>query len=227
MMEHSGDGRARSVMAYSVSRRIALLDNDPRALLSVRQLIEDRLAPSQVIWMAERGEDAIRQCRDARTMPDLLVVDMSLEGLQGASVCRRIRARSPRPALLGITSFSMRRYRRKASDAGLQGLVGKSDENEILDGIRRVAVGAVFDGFDTAQVAHLRLRHDHSVNLLLTIREEQVINLLAVSGLRNVEIADALGIEESTVRKHLQHIVAKLGASSVRQAAAIWLERAE
>ncbi|OZG62545.1 LuxR family transcriptional regulator [Bifidobacterium lemurum] len=223
----SVEGRDGRFHRYPVSYRIALLDNDRRALLSLQELVEQHLAPSQVIWTAERGEDAIGRCCDARQTPDLLVVDMSLEGLQGSSVCRRIRAQSTRPAILGITSFSLNWYRQKASVCGMQGLIGKSDDQEIAQAMRVVAAGGALPGFDTAQMAHLRLKNDHSLNLLLTMREEEIISLSAERGMSNQEIGDLLGIADATVRKHMQHIVAKLNANSVRHASAIWLNQAE
>ncbi|NMM94331.1 response regulator [Bifidobacterium oedipodis] len=219
--------RNEQLYRYPVSYRIALLDNDRRALLSLQELVEQHLAPSQVIWTAERGEDAIERCCDARQIPDLLVVDMSLEGLQGSSVCRRIRARSARPAILGITSFSLNWYRQKATACGMQGLIGKSEDREIVLAMQQVAAGKTFPGFDMPQMAHLRLKNDHSLNLLLTMREEEIITLSAERGMSNQEISDLLGITEATVRKHMQHIVTKLNANNVRHAAAIWLNQAE
>lgn len=71
--------------------RVALVDNDPRALESLRLLIEAKVPTAYVVWTATSGDEAIERCQRNDDNLNLLVLDMSMEGLQGPAICHRIR----------------------------------------------------------------------------------------------------------------------------------------
>lgn len=64
--------------------RVALVDNDPRALESLSLLIEAKVPTAYVVWTATSGDEAIERCQRNDDNLNLLVLDMSMEGLQGA-----------------------------------------------------------------------------------------------------------------------------------------------
>ena len=76
---------------YCADARVAIVDNDERALESVVSLFADRLPQIDVIWSTTEGLRAIKSCKEHELKPDLLLLDMSSEGIQGPSVCRGIR----------------------------------------------------------------------------------------------------------------------------------------
>lgn len=63
--------------------RIALVDNDPRALDSLSAVIASKVPTAYVVWTATSGCEAIERCQDANGHVSLLILDMSMEGLQG------------------------------------------------------------------------------------------------------------------------------------------------
>lgn len=71
--------------------RVALVDNDPRALESLSLLIEAKVPTAYVVWTATSGDEAIERCQRNDDNLNLLVLDMSMEGLQGPAICHRIR----------------------------------------------------------------------------------------------------------------------------------------
>lgn len=91
--------------------RIALVDNDPRALESLSYLIEAKVPTAYVVWTATSGNEAIERCQETGNNLSLLILDMSMEGLQGPATCRRIRLVDRHLPILGVTSFSIRSYR--------------------------------------------------------------------------------------------------------------------
>ncbi|MBT1162638.1 MULTISPECIES: response regulator [Bifidobacterium] len=206
-------------------RRVAIVDNDPRSLASLRTLIKEQLARSSVIWTTANGSETVQLCSQTETMPNLLMLDMSLEGLQGPEVIRRIRRVSGNTAILAITSFSLPRYTYKVQRAGGQGIVSKNNENDILNAAAALLSGQVQNGFESPKMAHIRITHEQSTQPALTIREAEIIDLVANEGLLDAEVATTLGISEATVRKHMQNIMTKLGARSSRQAVALWMNR--
>lgn len=148
---------------------------------------------------------------------------MSMEGVSGISVCRRIRTRIGKVGILAMTAYSIDRYAEKASMAGAQGIVGKSDEQQIVTAIRTVASGGTWgEGFEIALTAHVRLKNQTSANAVLTDREFEVMDSFA-AGMSIQAIAETLNITPETVKKHGQRAMHKLGANSRWQAVAMWL----
>lgn len=129
--------------------RIALVDNDPRALESLSYLIEAKVPTAYVVWTATSGNEAIERCQETGNNLSLLILDMSMEGLQGPATCRRIRLVDRHLPILGVTSFSIRSYRDKLMEAGAQGLISKEDSDQLAQAIERLCGGSVMEGFES------------------------------------------------------------------------------
>lgn len=140
--------------------RIALVDNDPRALESLSYLIEDKVPTAYVVWTATSGNEAIERCQETGNNLSLLILDMSMEGLQGPATCRRIRLVDRHLPILGVTSFSIRSYRDKLMEAGAQGLISKEDSNQLAQAIERLCGGSVMEGFESPALANLRISRE-------------------------------------------------------------------
>lgn len=184
--------------------RIALVDNDPRALDSLSAVIASKVPTAYVVWTATSGCEAIERCQDANGHVSLLILDMSMEGLQGPATCRRLRLMGQRMPILGATSFSINSYRDKLVEAGAQGLVGKENADQLAQIIMRMCNGEVMEGFEPPALANLRISREAETTPALTVREEQIISLCA-EGMLDRDIAERLGISEATIRKHMQN----------------------
>ena len=191
--------------------RIALVDNDPRALDSLSAVIASKVPTAYVVWTATSGCEAIERCQDANGHVSLLILDMSMEGLLGQ-----------RMPILGATSFSINSYRDKLVEAGAQGLVGKENADQLAQIIMRMCNGEVMEGFEPPALANLRISREAETTPALTVREEQIISLCA-EGMLDRDIAERLGISEATIRKHMQSILRKLNCKTSRQAVALWV----
>ena len=202
--------------------RIALVDNDPRALDSLSAVIASKVPTAYVVWTATSGCEAIERCQDANGHVSLLILDMSMEGLQGPATCRRLRLMGQRMPILGVTSFSINSYRDKLVEAGAQGLVGKENSDQLAQIIMRMCNGEVMEGFEPSALANLRISREAETTPALTVREEQIISLCA-EGMLDRDIAERLGISEATIRKHMQSILRKLNCKTSRQAVALWV----
>lgn len=202
--------------------RVALVDNDPRALESLSLLIEAKVPTAYVVWTATSGDEAIERCQRNDDNLNLLVLDMSMEDLQGPAICHRIRLMDRHLPILGITSFSINSYRSRLMEAGAQGLIGKEDSDQLAKTIERLCGGNVMEGFEPPALANVRIRREEETSPRLTVREEQIISLCA-DGMLDREIAERLDISESTVRKHMQGILKKLNCKTARQAVALWV----
>ena len=200
---------------------VGIVDNDRFVLPSLKTSIEELSDDMQVIWTTSDGGQAVTNCLTAATRPKVLLADMSMEGVSGISVCRRIRTRIGKVGILAMTAYSIDKYAEKASLAGAQGIVGKSDDQQIVTAIRTIASGGTWgDGFEIALTAHVRLKNQISVNAVLTDREFEVMDSFA-AGMSIQAIAETLNITPETVKKHGQRAMHKLGANSRWQAVAM------
>ena len=202
--------------------RIALVDNDPRALLSLTNSIEQMFDSVSVVFTTTKGETAL----EYRNKVSLWILDMSLEDMSGTNVCRRLRTRAGNIAtpILGVTSFSLERYRTAMIVAGGQGLVDKSDDSAIKQAIQLLVQGKTLKGFESPSAARHRILNEEKRHNELTRREQEVISLTA-KGMLDEEVANQMGVTKDTIRKHMQHILQKLGLHTARQAAVYWVNR--
>lgn len=201
---------------------IAVVDNDPMALSALTQLISEQTTFTSLLWTSMDAQHALEHCSRPEDTPDILITDMSLEGIQGDSLCRRLRLTNTRTRVLAVTSFSLSSYEYKALRAGAQGLVSKNDEKAIIQAIATLQRNDSLPGFETPILAQTRLKHENT-SPLLTVREEEVIGLVSERGLTDREVGAEIGVKEATVRRHMHNIMKKLKAKTARQAVAIWL----
>ena len=204
---------------------VGIADDDARSLASLRLIVVELVPDASVPWTTTSGIRAVDLCLDESTRPDMLLLDMSLEGLQGPSACRMIREHLDTMPILAITSFALDRYRDPCLRAGAQGLVGKGTERDIagaIDTIRRT--GTYGEGFETCRDAHDRLLHTPRRDDERLSRQEVTVMDMLADDLDDRQIAQRLGISENTVRKHIQHAKVKLHAASRLQAVVRWIK---
>ncbi|PWG66254.1 response regulator transcription factor [Bifidobacterium callitrichidarum] len=207
---------------------IGLLDNDEFSLAFLERSIGELMPEARVIWKTTSGRDAVARCLDARTSPNVLLTDMSMDELSGLVVCKTIRTETARVMILAVTSFSLAVYAAKAAEAGAQGIVPKSVETPIIQAIRTVAAGGTWgEGFETAAAAHARLGGRHTPRqLLLSDREAEAMNLCS-RGLDTEQIAENMHLSQSSVKTYLQRAIRKLGVTTRGQAVALWTGASE
>lgn len=178
-----------------------------------------------VVGTAADGADAVRLARE--TNPDVVLMDLSMPGMDGVEATRQLMNVSPVSKVVILTSFSEAERITDAVRAGAIGYLLKDAEPEaLIAGVRSAAAGdAPFD----ARAARALLpppadspaggQADHP----LTARELEILKLV-VAGLPNKSIARQLGISEKTVKSHLTNAFAAIGVAD-RTSAAVWAER--
>lgn len=174
----------------------------------------------EVVGDAADGQAAVDTY--VTTRPDVVLMDLSMPGMDGIQATTRIRQIDPSASVLVLTSFSDRKRVADALGAGATGYVLKdADPSAIVDSICAVAGGA--SPMDPRVVsALLQDRRTTSVTDL-TSRELEVLRLVT-KGRINKQIANELGISEKTVKAHLGRVFQRLGVSD-RTQAALWAER--
>lgn len=157
----------------------------------------------RVVAEASNGEEAVAMYEQFR--PDVTLMDLQLPRLNGLEATRAIRKINPAARIVVLTMYQGDEDIYRAIQAGAVGYVLKDSlSDELLRVIREVHRGGTAVPPDVA--AKLALRTSHAS---LTTREVQVLEVLR-TGMRNKEIADALGITEETARTHIKNIFLKL-----------------
>ena len=199
--------------------RVVLVDDHQILRVSLARLleVEDDI---EVVGTAGDGADAVRLVTDLQ--PDVVLMDLSMPGMDGVEATRRITAAVEATKVVVLTSFSDRERILEALDAGAIGYLLKDAEpEELLRGVRAAARG---DWPLDPRAARLLLGDGgRPERPRLSEREREVLTLV-VDGLANKLIARRLGISERTVKAHLTHIFEQLGVSD-RTQAALWAER--
>jgi DNA-binding NarL/FixJ family response regulator len=154
--------------------------------------------------------------------PDVVLMDLLMEPLDGIETTRRIRARYDDVEIVALTSFAEEGRVHAALEAGASGYVLKDAEVEdVVAAIRAVHRGGL--QLDPTIARRLLSWQAEKASDVLTPRELDVLRLIG-AGKANKEIAACLELSERTVRTHVSSILAKLGLSS-RTQAALWAAR--
>ena len=188
--------------------RLVIVDDHPlvrdglRARLSVVPGLE-------VIGEAASGDAALELA--AALMPDLMLVDVGMRGMNGIELATQLRLRHPGIRVLMLSMYDNREYVLSAIRAGARGYVLKeSPAEEILSAISAVCAGG---NYFSAQISNLVLRPGATNAPQLTAREHEVLLLLA-HGRSNKLVARRLDISVRTVETHRLSLRRKLGVDS-------------
>jgi DNA-binding NarL/FixJ family response regulator len=180
----------------------------------------------EVVADAEGGAQALEllaQLASEGRRPDVVVMDLKMEPLDGIESTRQIRARYSEVEVVALTSFGEEERVRAALEAGASGyLLKDSDADEVSAAIRAAHRGELLldPAIARSLVSSLRAESREGPVAELTARELEILRLLA-RGKANKEIAAELQISERTARTHVSNILGKLGLAS-RTQAALW-----
>ena len=178
-------------------------------------------AEPDIRLVGEAGTGAEAVAVIAVLRPAIVVVDLLLPDIGGAEVIRHICSRSADTGFVVLTSVAGDEEIYRALEAGAKGYLFKDmARKELIQAIRAVHKG---QRYIPAQVGG-RIAENFP-RTELSAREIEVLQLVAV-GMRNKEIAHQLGISESTVMTHMQHILEKLHATDRTEAVTTALRRA-
>ncbi len=167
-----------------------------------------------VVATATDGERLLEAIE--RFQPDVVVMDLQMPYMDGATCLRHIRARGWPVRVLVLSAFGDADSLRTAIAAGADGFALKTESPQhTLTAIRQIAAGQlVFPQAARRWLAGTGVADRDT----LTEREEKILELLA-EGLSNAQIGARLHLSENTVKFHLRNIYAKLGVSNRTEAA--------
>lgn len=191
--------------------KLLLVDDHAILRAGLRQLLAltAPLGAAATILEAGDGEQALLLARQER--PDVVVLDLTLPGLGGIELLRRLLAQDAALRVLVLSMHAEPAYAARALQAGARGYVSKSAApDEMLTALRRVAAGGRYVEAELAQALAVQGAADPLQ--ALSERNLEMLRLLA-EGHSLAEIAATLGLGYKTVANTLSQIKATLGVA--------------
>ncbi|SFG38384.1 two component transcriptional regulator, LuxR family [Desulfotomaculum arcticum] len=173
----------------------------------------------EVIGEASDGEEGVQLALSLR--PDVILMDLVMEGMDGIEATRRIIKENPEARIIVLTSFIDDETVYPVIEAGAMSYILKTARApRIAEAIRAAYKGeSILEAKVTGKmIQRMRAADQKLPHEDLTDRELDVLRLIG-EGKNNQEIADALIIGIKTVKTHVSHILYKLGVEDRTQAA--------
>jgi len=210
-------GQARAALAART--RIFVVDDHPIVRQGLSQLI-DREPDLTVCGEAEDARTAI--CAIASSRPDIVIVDVSLEGPDGLDLLKSIRSQDERLPVLMLSMHDESLYAERALRAGANGYIMKQEATDrVLTAVRQILKGEVYVSERMARkmvqqfVGRTGVTRRHTVDDL-TDRELEVFRLIG-KGRGTRQIAEELHLSVKTVETYYAHIKEKLSLKNARE----------
>jgi len=170
---------------------------------------------------AASGQAAVQLC--AQLQPDVVLMDMVMPDMDGATATRLIRKQSPLIQVIALTSFKEEILVQSALQAGAIGYLLKDvSVDELAQAIRAAHAGRTTLSPEAAQALVHAASQPPAPGIDLTERERAVLALM-VEGLNNTQIAARLTVSPSTVKSHVSNILSKLAVASRTEAVTLAL----
>jgi DNA-binding NarL/FixJ family response regulator len=200
---------------------VTILIADDHALFrkGLRALLEKQ-RDLQVVAETTDGPETLSAA--VRLRPDVVLMDISMPGLNGIEVCRRILAEGIPARIVMLSMHTGRRFVTESLKAGAMGYLQKdSTFEELLAALESVRAGRIYlsrliDDSVIRDYVALARQTSASAFSVLSAREREVLQLLA-EGKGTKEIAGALRVSGKTIETHRQRIMEKLNAHSVAE----------
>jgi DNA-binding NarL/FixJ family response regulator len=190
--------------------RVLLADDHSIVRAGLRRLVEDA-GDMVVVADAADGREAISKVQES--LPDVVVIDLSMPGMDGLEVVRRLLSRDPKLPVLILTMHEEEQYVVRAIEAGAMGYVTKRSAAELLlKAIRKVHAGGRFLSESASEALATRMAKGAAARSpldTLSTREIQVLRGLAL-GKSNREIAETYHISIKTIDTYRARLLKKL-----------------
>jgi DNA-binding NarL/FixJ family response regulator len=184
-------------------------------------------AEMQVVGQTSNAEEALPRIEEQS--PDVVVVEISLGGVDGLTLTRRVRSVAPQTRILVFSVYDASMYAERAIEAGASGYLMKTKPTqEVVQAIHGVAEGEICLGREVLfDVLDSVLRPDENGDSgveVLSLRELTVFQMLG-DGNSVAEIAESLNRSRKTIERHRRRAKEKLGCQTIDellQYAALW-----
>jgi DNA-binding NarL/FixJ family response regulator len=194
-----------------MSLKIFLADDHQIIREGLRAVIEKK---TDMKVVGEAGDGRIAVQRVQETMPDIVIMDITMPEMNGIEATRLIIKNSPHIKVIALSMHTDKRFVSEIFKAGACGYVLKESALcELIDAINAIRRGCSYISMDIQKVINKKLAK-HPLYSELSDREREVLQLIA-EGKSGKQMADCLVISVKTVDSHRQQIMKKLNMHSI------------
>ncbi|MCQ2531528.1 MAG: response regulator transcription factor [Saccharofermentans sp.] len=189
--------------------RIIIIDDDPLVSSSL-QIILNNESDMEVVATGNSGFDAVSLVE--KHSPDVLVMDIRMDGMNGLEAAEKILASNPDMKILFLTTFLDDEYINKALRLGAAGYILKQECGTLVASVRAVYGGQSVFGSKIVEKLPDMLNRKERFNydaFGITEKEQELIKYVA-DGLSNKEIAEKMFLGEGTIRNLMSSVLSKL-----------------
>jgi two-component system, NarL family, invasion response regulator UvrY len=180
----------------------------------VREGLKRVLQAADVRWQLQEASGGLQALEWLRRQPaDLALVDLSMPGMSGLDLIKRIKTEFPHTRVLVLSMHAEEQYALRAFAAGANGYITKdSAGTELVAAVRKVAAGGAYVSASLAEQVVQQMSGSLAAprHARLSDRELDVLRRI-VAGQRLTDIAQALHLSVKTVSTHKHHVQQKLG----------------
>lgn len=190
--------------------RVYLVDDHTMVRQGLAALVTDQ-PDMEIVGQCGDGMTAIREARQLK--PDVVILDITLPGLNGLDVCRQISRRCKGTSVLVLTMHADEEYVVRSLQNGACGyLLKEAAADQLNQAVRSVAAGELYlgPGISSRVLQRLAEGEQNDPYATLTARERQVLQQIA-EGKTNRQVAESLGVSVKTVDTHRTRLMKKLG----------------
>lgn len=198
--------------------KILIADDHPLFRGALRQAVSG-MQPVPMILEAGDFESARRAANENGDI-DILLLDLSMPGMNGLTGLMSLRAEFPGLAIVVVSGTEDQQTMRRVFELGASGFIPKSSgADQIRAAVTKVADGGVAEpeGYDPGSEPDGEVSDLLSRLQTLTPQQVRVLNMLS-EGLLNKQIAYELGVSEATIKAHVSAVLLKLNVDSRTQA---------
>jgi DNA-binding NarL/FixJ family response regulator len=191
--------------------RVFIVDDHPVVIEGVHTLLQN-----------EKGIEWAGQAMNAQSClgffvsntADVVLMDISMKGMDGMELCAVMKERYPRVMILGLSTFNQGVYIKKMMENGASGYILKnSSRQELIEAIHAVFGGAIFFGGEVSMALQEHQKSAKNELPELSSREQEILELIA-EGYTNPQIAGKLFLSPFTVDSHRKNLLAKLNVKN-------------
>jgi two-component system, NarL family, invasion response regulator UvrY len=196
--------------------RILIVDDHPIVRKGLRASLAE-FSEMQIVGEAQDGAEALTKART--TIPDVILLDISMPGKSGLEVLRQLRAERPAVKVLVLSTYPEKQYAVRCFKNGAVGYLAKeSASEELVTAIRRVAVGRKYVSSSLAELLASEVQTDvpGMPHEALSDREFEVLCLLG-RGKTVSQIAEMLSLSLPTINTYRSRILQKMRMESTAQ----------